>query len=236
MMYQTVQIDHQKGIKMLDKEKITAILQYGTLDNCRDLLHNYLAQSDFFSLESLMLRLYISMDVYIAAQNMSQSFGVSHGEFISYFGSIDDVANRMQTVETTTSFLYDLVVQCIRWRIESVTESSNHIISKAKQYIDTHYMDDDISLNRVADSVGLTPTYLSMLFKRETKQNFSDYLTIMRVTKAKELLCCTSKLISEIAYEVGFRDYRYFGQIFKKHTGMTPRQFQNSSNRLECLV
>ena len=81
-------------------------------------------------------------------------------------------------------------------------------------------------------NVGLTPTYLSALFKKESGQNFTDYVTTLRITRAKELLCCTKKLISEIAYEVGFRDYRYFSQIFKKQTGMTPRQFQNSTNEL----
>ena len=106
------------------------------------------------------------------------------------------------------------------------------MIRKAKEYIDSNYTDEEISLNKVAENVGLTPTYLSALFKKETKQNFTDYVTMLRITRAKELLCCTKKLISEIAYEVGFRDYRYFSQIFKKQTGMTPRQFQNSTNEL----
>jgi two-component system response regulator YesN len=91
-------------------------------------------------------------------------------------------------------------------------------------------MDGDLSLRAVAEAVGLSPSYFSAAFKREMKENFSDYLTKVRIRRAKELLCCTTKLIYEIAYDVGFRDYRYFSQIFKKQTGQTPRQFQNSTN------
>ena len=89
-------------------------------------------------------------------------------------------------------------------------------------------MHDDISLTAVAYAVGLSPTYLSALFKRETGQKLSEYLNLVRIRRSKELLSCTSKMIYEVAFEVGFQDYRYFSQIFKKYTGLTPRQFQNS--------
>ena len=91
-------------------------------------------------------------------------------------------------------------------------------------------MHDDISLTAVACAVGLSPTYLSTIFKRETGQKLSEYLNQVRIGRSKELLCCTSKMIYEIAFEVGFQDYRYFSQIFKKYTGQTPRQFQSCGN------
>ena len=73
-------------------------------------------------------------------------------------------------------------------------------------------------------------SYFSALFKKKTGYCFSECLNMVRIDRSKQLLCCTSKMIYEVAYEVGFHDYRYFSQIFKKHTGMTPRQFQNSAN------
>ena len=217
-------------IQLLDHRKLTSLMQFGDLESCADTFEAYLAQVHFYSMKSLMLRLYIGMDVYLAARNVSHGFGISNEEFVLSFGSIDDISSRMQTVESTASYLHEIIAQCIRWRIASVSENGNSVIRKAKDYIDGNYTDEDISLNKVAENVGLTPTYLSALFKKETKHNFTDYVTALRITRAKELLCCTNKLISEIAYEVGFRDYRYFSQIFKKQTGMTPRQFQNSTN------
>ena len=98
------------------------------------------------------------------------------------------------------------------------------------EYIEAHYMQNDLTLNCVAHEVGLSPTYFSSLFKKETGKCFSDYLNHVRIEQAKRLLCCTSKMIYEIAFEVGFQDYRYFSQIFKKYTGQTPRQFKNAAN------
>ena len=149
-----------------------------------------------------------------------------------WWGVDDEISGKLQTIDSTTEYLHTLIEQCIRWRIESATENGNDLVKKAKSYMDANYMNEDISLKTTAEYVGLSPTYLSALFKREMKRNFTEYLTEIRIRKAKELLCSTSKLICEIAYEVGFRDYRYFSQIFKKQTGMTPRQFQNSTNEL----
>ena len=230
MMTETIRTETKTDIRTVDQNSIRTLIQSGTLENCTEIFQSYLEQVRFYSLESMMLRLYISMDIYMTARKAAQEFGVKNEEFLAAFGSIDDIASKMQTIDTTVTYLESLIRQCIRWRIASVSESGSSVIRKAREYINTHYTSDDISLNKVADAVGLTPTYLSMLFKKETKQNFSDYVTCLRIAKAKELLCCTSKLICEIAFEVGFRDYRYFSQIFNKHTGMTPRQFQNRTN------
>jgi two-component system response regulator YesN len=179
-----------------------------------------------------MLRLYVCMDIYIAARNFSQSIGVSDSRFIAEFGSIDEISAQMQTLDGTTSFLHRMIEQCIRWRAETAVSSGNDAVQKARQYIDRHYRDEELTLRTAADAVGLSAPYLSAVFKRETGQNFSEYLTSVRIQHAKDLLCCTSKLICEVSYEVGFRDYRYFSQIFKKHTGQTPREFQSAANRI----
>lgn len=213
-------------------EQIGYLLQSCDLNSCRDSFDALLRESGFHSLKSLMLRLYVCMDVYIAARGFSQGIGISDSRFIAEFGSIDEIASQMQTLDGTTSFLHHMIEQCIRWRAESASGSGNEIVRKAKQYIDRHYQEDDMTLKSVAEAVGLSAPYLSAVFKRDMQQNFSEYLTTVRIQHAKELLCCTSKLISEVAYEVGFRDYRYFSQIFKKHTGQTPRDFQSTANRI----
>ncbi len=219
-------------VQMLDNKQLLSLMQFGDLETCADTFESYLNKVKFYSMESLMLRLYIGMDVYLAARNVANRFGVSKEDFVLSFGSIDDISAKMQTIETTASYLQEMIAQCIRWRIASVSQNGNVVIQKAREYIDNNYTNEEISLHKVAENVGLTPTYLSALFKKETKKNFTDYVTTLRITRAKELLCCTNKMITEIAYEVGFRDYRYFSQIFKRETGMTPRQFQNSTNEL----
>lgn len=222
-------------VSRIDTTRIETILQSGMLKTCHAELDDFLDEIGFRELRSLMLRLYVSMDIYIAARSFSRELGIGNDLFVEQFGSIDEISSRLQTLDSTTSFFHALTEQCIRWRMDAAAESPGNIIKKAKDYIDRHFTEEDLSLSTVAEQVGLSPPYLSTAFKREIKMNFCDYLTKVRIRRAKELLCCTSKMVYEIAGEVGFRDYRYFSQIFKKHTGLTPREYQRTANRQQTV-
>lgn len=226
-----IELETGRGeIRRVDTDKIEKILRTSEKENCRQMLEDYFAEAGYDRLESLMIRLYITMDIYLAALTFTRELGVSEGEFIRRFGSIDDISDKLSTAKSTLEYFSDMLEQCVSWRAEFLHEQSNTIIIKAKEYIEKNYNSDTISLTDVADAINLSPTYFSAIFKKQTGTNFIDYLTEIRLEKAKELLCCTSMQISQIAFEVGFRDYRYFSQIFKKRTGMTPREFKAEKN------
>ena len=229
-MEEITYVDECCNVKKLNKAKIGELLRSGRMDNCRQVLDDVLEEVDFSGLRSLVLRLYICADIYIEIRSFIRELGVEDEEFIGRFGSVEDIENRLMTVEAAVDYLHDMVEQSIRWRSEKSHENSNFVVRDARRYIDENYMSSGLSLTSVAEAVGISPAYLSALFKRETGRNMSEYITGVRIDHSKELLCCTSKLIYEIAFEVGFQDYRYFSQIFKKCTGLTPRQFQNEAN------
>lgn len=89
-----------------------------------------------------------------------------------------------------------------------------------------HYMSETISLNAVAASVNMNPSYVSSIFRQEVGKTFVEYLTEIRMEKAKELLMCSSKKTSEIGYEVGYKDSHYFSYIFKKTQKCTPKEYR----------
>ncbi len=104
--------------------------------------------------------------------------------------------------------------------------SENHwIIQHAKQYIEKNYQ-KDIKAVEVAEAHYITPNYFSMLFKQETGYSYSEYLNNIRINKAKELLSGTTNKVFEIAEYVGYREYKYFVQVFKNYVGITPTQFR----------
>ena len=104
-------------------------------------------------------------------------------------------------------------------------DQSQSVVSRAKAYIQEHYM-DEISLDEVSREVNISPYYFSKLFKEEAGENFIDYLTRIRIEKAKQLLAGRSLSISEISTKVGYRDSNYFSRIFKKQTDKTPREYR----------
>jgi two-component system response regulator YesN len=72
------------------------------------------------------------------------------------------------------------------------------------------------------------------LFKQETGTTFIEYLTSIRMEKARELLCCTAMKASEVAYETGYHDPHYFSYLFKKINGCTPRDFRIRRKAERC--
>ncbi|MBR4555185.1 MAG: helix-turn-helix transcriptional regulator [Ruminococcus sp.] len=218
------------NVKRLDIKRVEQLLRSGCIEDCGAELDSILEDISFQALKSLVLRLYVATDIYLAARTFTDEIGIPNEDFVEKFGNVDDIDDKLLTVDGTTSYLHNAVEQCIRWRMEKARDSGSNPVKLAREYIDSNYMHEDISLSSVAYAVGLSPAYLSALFKKETGRKLSEYLNLVRIDRSKELLCCTSKMIYEIAFEVGFQDYRYFSQIFKKYTGQTPRQFQNNVN------
>lgn len=103
------------------------------------------------------------------------------------------------------------------------------LIAKARSYIDTHYADPDISLSQVAAQVLLSPTYFSVVFGREVGETFIEYLTRVRIRKAIELLRSTSLTSSEIGYQIGYQNPRYFYSVFRKVVGQPPTEFRRGA-------
>jgi len=98
------------------------------------------------------------------------------------------------------------------------------IVERTTEYIQANYM-KNISLESCADLVGTNSYTLSKLFKHITGVNFIDYVTELRLDKAKELLSKSELKINDIAEEVGYQQ-RYFNRIFKKQVGITPTQYR----------
>ena len=101
---------------------------------------------------------------------------------------------------------------------------SNKIVQATKEYLEAHYT-EEISLEDVAEYVNISPQYFSKLIKKHTGFNFIDWLSMLRVNKAKELLTNSNLTVKEVCYMVGYKDPNYFSRIFKKKIGLTPSEY-----------
>lgn len=103
--------------------------------------------------------------------------------------------------------------------------SDSRIVLEIREYLDRNYS-GDITLQHIADRFFLSRENVSRKFKQVTGENLSDYLTNLRVEKAKELLQNSDMRMSRISELVGYDDEKYFSRVFKKATGLTPREFR----------
>lgn len=129
--------------------------------------------------------------------------------------SLDDLCYHLQeTVETFT--------ECV---FHYIPNKNNEIIKKAIQYISQNFA-ETITLDDVAGHVHLNPAYFSTIFKQSTGSSFKEYLNMIRIEEGKRLLSSTNFPIIDIAMAVGFEDQSYFSKVFKRYTGLTPKQFR----------
>jgi len=102
----------------------------------------------------------------------------------------------------------------------------NPAVIAAEKYIRTHY-NNKLTLDIVAEAVYITPTYLSTLFSKTLGTSFVSYVNQVRIEKAQELLRESNIDPNTLGEQVGFGDYKYFCQVFKRITGVTPNQYRN---------
>ncbi|MER2142927.1 MAG: helix-turn-helix domain-containing protein [Eubacteriales bacterium] len=104
-------------------------------------------------------------------------------------------------------------------------------VARARRFLSRRYSDPNLMLQDVAGEVGMSQSHFSTVFAQETGLTFTQYLTALRIGKAKELLSATAMRSSEIAFAVGYNDAHYFSYMFKKQTGMTPSEYRKENGR-----
>ncbi|MBO7096125.1 MAG: helix-turn-helix domain-containing protein, partial [Lachnospiraceae bacterium] len=139
-------------------------------------------------------------------------------DYLPTLMSIDDT-------DSLWNWLSDRLIFSCRNISTKREESSNDAIEAAKKYIEKNYT-LNITLEDVSREVNISSYYLSRIFKEGTGENFIDYLTKLRIEKAKELLSTTQYSMKEICARSGYSDPNYFSKTFKKNVGVTPTEYR----------
>ncbi|SEQ24436.1 two-component system, response regulator YesN [Lachnospiraceae bacterium NE2001] len=135
------------------------------------------------------------------------------------------IINRTESYDKLRKWFTDKISEVCQ-NVKSRRENrSSGVIDKARDYINANYQ-KDISLDEVSREINISPYYFSKVFKEATGQNFIDYLTGLRIEKAKELLDNTDMSMKEICVEVGYSNPNYFSRIFKKIVGVSPTEYR----------
>lgn len=132
---------------------------------------------------------------------------------------------------------YDSMVKLLQIFAQHISIVSNQIvvqkqnaepplITRAKQFIDSN-QSEDLSLSQVAKAVNTSTFYFCKMFKKATGLHFTEYVSRVRIEKAKNLLLNPNLRVSEVAFEVGFQSLTHFNRVFKKVTGQSPTEYRS---------
>ena len=152
-----------------------------------------------------------------------ESGAINYG--FSYRRDYLDTAMSLSTYEDLRKWFQEKMVNVCRAIRDQKEDQSNSAVKKAMLYIQENYS-RDISLDDVSSQVNISPYYFSKIFKEETGENFIEYLTRVRIDKAKELLVDANVSVKEAGIQSGYSDPNYFSRIFKKQMDMTPSEYK----------
>lgn len=163
--------------------------------------------------------------------NVIQKLARENGIPLERLFNTEHPYERLQRLETIRD-MQDLIANAIEKLVATLmeTRSGDHVTDygrKAAEFIFQHYR-KDLSLQMTADEIGISPSYLSRIFKQDFGVGFSEFLNEYRVKQAKTLIESGKNHLKDIVEMTGFNNYNYFFRVFKGVTGMTPAQYEKS--------
>jgi two-component system response regulator YesN len=172
---------------------------------------------------------YMGIDLAIGKPDMGMMKAYMARLFKRAF-SADENANistiySARTSEELINIAKSIAVQCMEVSEDGCTLRKRNLVAHAKEYIKKYYA-DRITLETVANAIYICPSYLSRLFSEVGGCTFVEYVTLVRVEKAKEFLIKREYKIYEVAEMVGYHNVKHFIRVFKDVTRMTPSQFR----------
>lgn len=160
--------------------------------------------------------------IYNTCTDMLQRLGdPTPGEALRYPFGLD-------TLGSFPTLLQDLQTRMGRLlRVADLERIKNQTLRQVLEYLHQHFT-QPISFPELCEQYSISPSYLSQLFKKELRMTFTEYMTRLRLERAKELLATTTLRIVEISDKVGYDYYFNFTKLFKKEVGMTPKEYRAS--------
>lgn len=214
-------------VNALNPAILQKFLSNGLQEETENFVKDYFYAIGQEPMESLVFRNYVILNVRFSVISFIKGLGCDTNEMESA-DTEEVLAESGKNMESAIAYAKKMISQAIEIRDQNSGNKKRSILKTVVDFIDSHYMDEEISLNTVANVANVSSNHFSALFSQNMGQTFIEYLTTLRMNKAKELLRCTGMRSSEIAGEIGYKDAHYFSYLFKKTQGMTPSDYRKA--------
>ena len=217
-------------IGKIDRRLVSGFLRSGTEEDVPAFVEECFSSMGSQNLDSQLLRHYVVMDTYLTTASFLTQEGFTPDEIEESIGALinpQEIGNASEAAQ----YFEKLFLNAVRERDRKEEDVHGSMVAEARQYIHRHFDESDMSLSGAAEVIGVSPNHLSRIFSQKTGNTFIEYLTEVRMDKAKDLLLATDLPAAEIGMKVGYSDPHYFYYSFKKSQGMTPKEFRQSQNQ-----
>ncbi len=211
----------------LKEQSLVRCLKTGTAEELKEIVEGLfqgLAEAPVSVKEYQLYLMEIVTAVLRAAKDADADLDDLFGEHMATLAEL----YRFRTLAEAKAWLLGICTR-LMGSIAVVRQSALHnLVEEAIAYTRANYGDNELSINKVCGRLHISAGYFSSIFKKETKLTFVAYLLHIRMEAAKELLRTTDLRALEIAEKVGYAEPNYFSFSFKKHVGMSPKEYRSS--------
>lgn len=218
------------GIDLLELNEMGIIANQLAVGDCEGVKHSLSTVTKVFSTQkNISPRLFQlqTLDLLSSLSRAAINGGAPYREVFTIQFQYAKELLHLENIEQVCDWFHDVVHQFLEQVQGNHNEKMLKSVQQALTYINQHFP-EEITLESVANEVHLSPNYFSNIFKKTTGFTFIEYLTNLRIDKAKLLLMDLNCTIYQIASEIGYSTPRYFSRVFKTNTGMTPSEFRNT--------
>ena len=211
-----------------DEAVLIGAVKFGPEQKIRDALEQIAGRMDgakvhFRQHQSYMLAVVNALVQLMQQQslNMDEMFGGEHG-----YAGIFEALPSLTGAKEFSAWILPVALKMHEALGRERDDTTKQAVREAKTYIQEHFANPDLSVEVMCRHLHMSPAYFSTIFKRETGQTYSAYLTQVRLDKAVELLNKTDDKTYVIAAKVGYPEQNYFSYVFKKRFGVSPTKFR----------
>lgn len=228
LMYQDIIQKHSNVFSYpIQKEnKLIDSLMLGNIEEVESIFNEILNTTINYSYKSFNLTLLrLTTAIHIAVDN----FEKNSSYLLEYdFSKFIMELNKLEFLDDIRKHFSSLFEYIYNKLIEKKDTKYDELITKVIEMINSHYSDNNLSMDSIADAMGISPSYLGKLFKKFTSDTLSDYIMQTRLEASKQMLASTDYSVDKITEKIGLSYSNYFYKIFKKTYGITPNEYKQN--------
>ena len=220
------EINDTRGLDESYIERIIKAIKIGSREELEETIDELISFVIKSAPKLASLRIYL-IHLYINLVKLASSYELEANQLGSIERDILEEISAINSPEEMRKWIHNICMQirgCIR---KERLDSTKLMVEKAREYIKDNFNNPDVSVDTLCTYLGVSPTYFSSIFKKDTGVSFVTYLTNVRMEEAVRLLESTAEKSYVIAEMVGYEDPNYFSYVFKKAYGISPSKYRN---------
>lgn len=220
------EINDTRGLDESYIERIIKAIKIGSREELEETIDELISFVIKSAPKLASLRIYL-IHLYINLVKLASSYELEANQLGSIERDILEEISAINSPEEMRKWIHNICMQIRGFIRKERLDSTKLMVEKAREYIKDNFNNPDVSVDTLCTYLGVSPTYFSSIFKKDTGVSFVTYLTNVRMEEAVRLLESTAEKSYVIAEMVGYEDPNYFSYVFKKVYGISPSKYRN---------